>query len=104
LPGIGEATQEKLATAGIDSIETLATKTEEELTAIEGMGPKTAAKLIESAQEWISQRLDFSSMIKDEIRVSPTTGAELFRDIEGEDEEEKDEDEEESEEDGAGKK
>ena len=88
LPGIGEATQEKLESSGIKSIEDLASKSEEELTAIEGLGPKTAAKLIESAQEWVSMHLDFGLDEKDEAPAS-RPGDHLFMpDVEDEVEEE----------------
>ncbi|MBI5868655.1 MAG: transcription termination/antitermination protein NusA [candidate division Zixibacteria bacterium] len=76
LPGVGEATQAKLEASGIDSVEKLAAKTEEELVEIEGLGPKTAAKLIESAQEWVSQHIDLS--LKEEEPKSTALGDELF--------------------------
>ncbi|GAB4322259.1 MAG: transcription termination factor NusA [Candidatus Zixiibacteriota bacterium] len=79
LPGIGESTQEKLEGAGIVSIEELASKTEEELTEIEGLGPKTAAKLIESAQEWVSMNLDFGPL-ETEKPTAPMTAHDLFKD------------------------
>ncbi len=76
LPGVGEATQAKLEANGIDSVEKLAAKTEAELVEIEGLGPKTAAKLIESAQEWVSQHIDLN--LKDEEPKSTALGDELF--------------------------
>lgn len=76
LPGVGEATQAKLEANGIDSVEKLAAKTEAELVEIEGLGPKTAAKLIESAQEWVSQHIDLS--LKEEEPKSTALGDELF--------------------------
>ncbi|MBI3871560.1 MAG: transcription termination/antitermination protein NusA [candidate division Zixibacteria bacterium] len=85
LPGIGEVTKSRLEAVGIDSIETLAAKTAEELVEIEGIGPKTAGKLIEAAQEYVSQHVDMTVPI-----VAPssrsTKGDELFEDVVGEDE------------------
>jgi N utilization substance protein A len=78
LPGIGDATQAKLESNGITSIEILASKTEEELTAIEGLGPKTAAKLIESAQEWVSQNIDLTDYSVQKARPGGGIGDELF--------------------------
>lgn len=78
LPGIGEVTQGKLEASGITSIEILAAKTEEELTAIEGLGPKTAAKLIESAQEWVSQNLNLTRLVVEKARPGGAVGDELF--------------------------
>lgn len=76
LPGVGAATQAKLEAHEIDSVEKLAAKTEAELTEIEGLGPKTAAKLIEAAQEWVSQHIDLS--LKEEEPKSTSLGDELF--------------------------
>ena len=76
LPGVGAATQAKLEAHGIDSVEKLAAKTEAELTEIEGLGPKTSAKLIESAQEWVSQHIDLS--LKEEEPKATSLGDELF--------------------------
>ncbi len=79
LPGIGEVTRERLEAGGIDSIEMMATKTEEELTAIEGVGPKTAAKLLESAQEWVAQHVEFAPVADENIRPAAQVGDELFK-------------------------
>lgn len=98
LPGIGDTTQEKLEAAGITAIEDLASKTEEELTEVEGLGPKTAAKLIESAQEWVSKNLDFGPL-EDEKPPAPLTADELFRDDESSEEESENTSDDESEED-----
>ena len=50
LPGVGPAMQERLKEAGITSVARLAAMTLEQLTAIKGIGEKTAQKLFESAQ------------------------------------------------------
>jgi N utilization substance protein A len=79
LPGIGEVTQSRLEANEITSIEILATKTEDDLTSIEGLGPKTAAKLIESAQDWVAQNLDLSGLIEvEEKPPAARVGDELF--------------------------
>jgi N utilization substance protein A len=62
LPGIGDATRERLEAADIKSIETLATKTPAELVSIEGIGPKTADKLVEAAQEFVAQQLSMQML------------------------------------------
>jgi len=77
LPGIGEVTRERLEEAGIGSIEILAAKNADELTAIEGVGPKTAAKLIESAQDFVAQQVDYSAPEADD-RPGSRFGDELF--------------------------
>jgi N utilization substance protein A len=50
LPGVGPAMEERLTKAGVTSVEQIAGLTAEQLTAIEGVGEKTALKLIESAK------------------------------------------------------
>ncbi|HEX9751330.1 MAG TPA: transcription termination factor NusA [candidate division Zixibacteria bacterium] len=77
LPGIGDVTKNRLEAAGIASIEILAGKSIEDLTAIEGMGPKTAEKLLESAQDFVAQQVDFSVKPEDE-KVGARVGDELF--------------------------
>ena len=49
LPGVGPAVEKKLVEAGIADVTQLAGKTLEQLTAIEGIGEKTAQKLLEAA-------------------------------------------------------
>ena len=51
LKGVGPAMQERLKEGGIASVEQLAASTVEALTAIKGVGDKTAEKLIETAKE-----------------------------------------------------
>ena len=50
LQGVGAKTQSRLAEAGIDSIQELASKSVQELTSIPGIGLKTAEKLAAAAQ------------------------------------------------------
>jgi N utilization substance protein A len=50
LPGVGPSLEERLKEAGITSIEQLAAQSLEQLTAVKGLGEKTAAKLLEAAQ------------------------------------------------------
>ncbi|MEM0149558.1 MAG: DNA repair and recombination protein RadA [Candidatus Micrarchaeaceae archaeon] len=51
LPGIGEATAEKLKGAGIDTLEKVATMAPHELSDIAGMSVEAAKKAIQAAQE-----------------------------------------------------
>ncbi len=50
LKGVGAKTQSRMAEAGIESIQELASKSVEELTAIPGIGLKTAEKLVAAAR------------------------------------------------------
>jgi N utilization substance protein A len=56
LPGVGKKMEEKLAAAGIDSVQALVNKKVEELTKIEGIGGKKAEKLIELAKEYLTPK------------------------------------------------
>ena len=51
LPGIGPALEQRLTEAGVASVQQLAGMTLEQLTGIEGIGEKTAQKLLEAAQQ-----------------------------------------------------
>ena len=51
LKGVGEKTEELLKAAGITSVKDLLKAVPEDLAKIEGIGPKTAEKLIQSAHE-----------------------------------------------------
>ena len=87
LPGIGDATRERLEASEITSIEALATKTPADLVLIEGIGPKTADKLVEAAQEYVSQQLSIQLRPGvDEPARASRLGDELFDDSIGEDE------------------
>lgn len=77
LPGVGDVTKGRLINGGVESIEVLASKTAEELVEIEGIGPKMAAKLIESAQEFVAQQIDFS-VARPSPKEGPAIGDELF--------------------------
>jgi N utilization substance protein A len=50
LPGVGEKLAGRLIDAGLDSYQKLAEASEEVLVGVEGIGPKTAQKLIEAAK------------------------------------------------------
>lgn len=50
LPGVGEKLASRLTDAGLDSYRKLAETSEEVLVQVEGIGPKTAQKLIEAAK------------------------------------------------------
>lgn len=56
LPGIGKKMEEKLAQAGIDSVQALVKTKVEELTKVEGIGEKRAEKLIELAREYLTPK------------------------------------------------
>lgn len=55
LEGIGPKTSELLVKAGMTDIYRLAACTEDELTALQGVGPKMAAKIIASAQKYVAE-------------------------------------------------
>jgi N utilization substance protein A len=54
LPGVGEKLAGRLSDAGLDSYQKLADASEEVLVQLEGIGPKTARKLIEAAKAAIA--------------------------------------------------
>lgn len=54
LPGVGKKLEEKLTTAGIESVQDLFKTKVEVLTDIEGIGEKKAERLIQSAKEYLT--------------------------------------------------
>lgn len=56
LPGVGEKLAGRLIDAGLDSYQKLAHASEEALVQVEGIGPKTAQKLIEVAKAALASR------------------------------------------------
>ncbi|PTL35681.1 transcription termination/antitermination protein NusA [Candidatus Methylomirabilis limnetica] len=56
LPGVGEKLADRLIEAGLDSYQKLAHASEEVLVQVEGVGPKTARKLIEVAKAALASR------------------------------------------------
>jgi len=66
LEGVGEKVAERLIGHGIQSIEELASSTEEQLIAIEGIGEKKAQKIIESAKSAVEKGLTHE--VHDEIK------------------------------------
>ena len=67
LEGVGPALEEKLTQAGITTLRQLAGMTLEQLTAIKGVGEKTAQKLLETAQ---------SALISGGVPAAPPAAAE----------------------------
>lgn len=56
LPGVGEKLADRLIEAGLDSCQKVANASEEVLVQVEGIGPKTAQKLIEVAKTALASR------------------------------------------------
>ncbi len=56
LPGVGPAMEKRLQEAGIKTVQDLAALTLEQLLAVEGIGEKTAQKLLAAAQEAAAQQ------------------------------------------------
>ena len=56
LPGIGEKLAGRLIEAGLDSCQKLADASEDALVQVDGVGPKTAQKLIETAKATLASR------------------------------------------------
>jgi DNA uptake protein ComE-like DNA-binding protein len=54
LPGVGEKLAGRLIASGLDSFQKLADASEAVLVQVEGIGPKTAQKLIEAARAAVS--------------------------------------------------
>jgi len=75
--GIGAKIRDRLVAANISSVQRLAQATVESLTKIEGIGEKTAEKLIERAQEMVAQLEDeYMKRHAVEAGVTPTEPAE----------------------------
>jgi N utilization substance protein A len=55
IPGLSGKTAEKLKEAGLDDLEKLSQISLEELTAVEGIGEKTAKKIVDGAKELLGQ-------------------------------------------------
>ncbi len=55
LPGAGEKLRERLAEQGITTVEAVLAMTGEELESIQGIGPKTAEKLLRLAREYLDK-------------------------------------------------
>src|SRR5574337_356195 len=56
LPGVGERLVDRLIEAGLDSCQKLVDASDEALVQVEGIGPKTAQKLIEAAKAALASR------------------------------------------------
>jgi NAD-dependent DNA ligase len=54
LAGIGQTTKQRLTDAGVDSVQQLTAMTVEQLTAVEGVGEKTAQKILDLANQMIT--------------------------------------------------
>ncbi|MGA2192658.1 MAG: helix-hairpin-helix domain-containing protein, partial [Nitrospirota bacterium] len=55
IPGLSERLAEKLKEAGLADLEKLSNISMEELTAVEGIGEKTAKKIVDGAKELLGQ-------------------------------------------------
>jgi N utilization substance protein A len=74
LPGIGPTTEERLAEAGIRTVHELLQTPLERLTAIKGIGEKTAQKLLEIAKETIDGRAKAKAAAAAQAALASHTG------------------------------
>jgi len=72
LTGLGEKTRGKLVKAGIDSINTLSSISIEDLTAVPGVGVKTAEKLAALAKGFLAEGVEESTEVAEEIEGGET--------------------------------
>jgi N utilization substance protein A len=72
LTGLGEKTREKLVKAGIDSINTLSSMSVEDLTAIPGVGVKTAENLAGLAKGFLAEGVEETTEDAEEIEGGET--------------------------------
>jgi N utilization substance protein A len=82
VPGLGEGLVEKLAAAGVTTVEALADMTPEQLEAIEGIGPKTVEKISLAVNNYFSS-LEGGELVA-EGEAAPAEGAEIQETIQTE--------------------
>ena len=70
--GVGPAMEERLASGGITTIEQLASSTVEQLSAIKGVGDKTAEKVIQAAKEALQAGPEAASTTSEKATESGT--------------------------------
>ena len=76
LSGVGPAMEKRLTDAGITTVQQLAGMTVEQLTALEGVGEKTAQKLAESAQAALAKAAKSAPAPEDGERPEPPAAEE----------------------------
>ncbi len=74
LPGVGPKLKDLLEEKGYKSVDVLARLTVEDLTALKGVGEKTAQKLIESAQELVAKLQPEITDVTEEKTETPPEG------------------------------
>jgi len=85
LAGIGDILEERLVEADINTVQDLANADLDEILEIEGIGPKTAERLIERAQEYIVELEEkFQAKIEAEAEAKATEEAEKAEEEEAE--------------------
>jgi N utilization substance protein A len=75
VPGIGEKTAERLAEAGIGTLNDLLEKTPEELSEIPGIGDKSAEKILAAAREFEDARTAAEAEESTEAKADETAQA-----------------------------
>ncbi len=78
VPGLGEGLVEKLAAAGVTTVEALADMTPEQLEAIEGIGPKTVEKISIAVNNYFAS-LEGGEVpaVEGEVEAAPAEGEEV---------------------------
>ena len=69
--GLGEATTEKLISAGIETVQELVATPLEKLVEIPGIGEKTAEKVLATAQEYIAAHPPVAASAPAELEFTP---------------------------------
>jgi len=83
LEGIGAKIEERLVDADINTVQQLARATEEHLTKLEGIGPKTAESLIEKAKAFVTE-LEIQRKEKERLEAEEAEEAESEEEEKGE--------------------
>ncbi len=75
LSGVGPTTEERLKEAGVTAVEQLASMTLEQLTAVKGIGEKTAQKILESAKQALAKSAAAPTVDAAPSEVGPDAGS-----------------------------